>query len=54
MSNVQVPHYQAEEDMVLVSGTNFVRMSNIGGGSFLLNFLQVVQMHKLLKIFPEK
>lgn len=34
MSNVQLPHYQAEEDMVLVSGTNFVRMSNIGGGSF--------------------
>lgn len=31
--SIQTPHYQSEEDMVLVSGTDYVRMSNIGGGS---------------------
>lgn len=30
--SVQTPHYQSEEDMLLVSGTDYVRMSNIGGG----------------------
>jgi len=31
--SIQTPHYQSEQDMVLVSGTDYVRMANIGGGS---------------------
>ena len=50
---MQTPNYQSEEDVVLVSATDYVRLSNIGGGSESIKLHTTDLTHYLPKLIRE-